>query len=342
MNASLRFRAGCAAVLFHSGALRLLEGSPRPGAAWVLGYHHVLDAAEAAAGAVQPGMYVTPETFDRQMEYVSARYEMVPLSRLADGPPAGRACAVTFDDGWQDNYRHAFPILKRRRIPATIFLATGLIGTRRRLWPERISRLARLPVESDSPFWSALLRMAPPPATDLVPLRGMPPSDRAEFLIARIKPLPACAIARLEEALDAMDPPDGCGDPADRPWLDWREVREMSAAGVSFGAHSHTHTILTRSDPGAARREIALSRAALERETGQPPVCFSYPNGEHDAAVRAMVGESGFRIGVTTRSGSVVRGADPLALPRILIHEDISRTRPLFALRLVLGGRNPR
>lgn len=45
---------------------------------------------------------------------------------------------MTFDDGFENNYRVAGPVLASMKIPATIFLTTGLIGTDQLLWPDRL------------------------------------------------------------------------------------------------------------------------------------------------------------------------------------------------------------
>jgi peptidoglycan/xylan/chitin deacetylase (PgdA/CDA1 family) len=108
----------------------------------VLMYHRVLPQSEAAAAAIHPGMYVTPEAFVKQLRYLSRVYEIVSLDQYFDWLTGGRTytkipCAITFDDGWADNYRYAYPLLQRYRIPATIFLVTNDIGKTEMLtWPQ--------------------------------------------------------------------------------------------------------------------------------------------------------------------------------------------------------------
>ena len=102
-------------------ARRRLDGTR----AAVLMYHRVLPAPDAERLAVEPGMFVTPETFERQLEWLEASFRVLPLSevvaRLADARPLPeRACAISFDDGWRDNHTHVLPALARRGLPATI------------------------------------------------------------------------------------------------------------------------------------------------------------------------------------------------------------------------------
>ncbi len=81
-------------------------------------------------------MIVTPDSFRQQLRIIKQLFTVMPLSewsrRQAEGKPLPqRACAITFDDGWRDNFEYALPILQQEQTPATVFAVAGMIGTTR-------------------------------------------------------------------------------------------------------------------------------------------------------------------------------------------------------------------
>ena len=107
-------------------------GERRRQAFGILMYHRITDHF---AGAPVPTWNVTPKRFEEQIAGLLARgFEPWPLRRILahhrDGLPIPRrAFVVTIDDGYENNFLHAYPILKRMRVPATIFLATAYLDT---------------------------------------------------------------------------------------------------------------------------------------------------------------------------------------------------------------------
>src|SRR4030042_3672630 len=67
---------------------------------------------------------------------------MAPLEDILK-PSPGRKCAITFDDGWLDNYRTAFPILKKYEVPATVFLPAAVVGTDHWFWFDHLMELGK-------------------------------------------------------------------------------------------------------------------------------------------------------------------------------------------------------
>src|SRR5262245_33512503 len=119
-----------AGALYQCG---ILDGISRP-ALTVLGYHRVLKEPMETVTHSPLGMVVSAATFERQLAYTARRYRMVSLQDIADAcdgtrPLPARACFVTFDDGWVDNYTVAYPILRRMGIPSAVFVTTDYVGT---------------------------------------------------------------------------------------------------------------------------------------------------------------------------------------------------------------------
>ena len=105
--------------------------------ALILMYHSISDRTDYFSA-------VSPAVFERQMRYL--KEHGVPVISLAElvrrlraHEPLGGAVALTFDDGYRDNFTAAFPVLERYRFPATIFAATDFIGQADRRNLERLS-----------------------------------------------------------------------------------------------------------------------------------------------------------------------------------------------------------
>jgi peptidoglycan/xylan/chitin deacetylase (PgdA/CDA1 family) len=100
------------------------------------------------------------------------------------------------------------------------------------------------------------------------------------------------------------------------PLMDWAAVEELRAAGWEVGAHTRTHSDLTRLPTDKVRAEVAGSRACLEHQLGAAVPVFAYPYGRYAARERAIVGQT-FRAAVATRLGLARRDSDELALERL-------------------------
>jgi len=100
------------------------------------------------------------------------------------------------------------------------------------------------------------------------------------------------------------------------PLLAWREIQEMSRAGISFGSHTRTHPDLRKLSTEEAEEELASSKKAIADATGRPIDTLAYPYGAYDAAVRNLARQH-FRLACSTHLGFVKRDSDLFALERI-------------------------
>jgi peptidoglycan/xylan/chitin deacetylase (PgdA/CDA1 family) len=288
-----------AGFLYRAG---VFERTPRPQLT-VLGYHRVVDERLPDHATSPLGMIVTPRTFERQLGYAGRRYRMVSLAEIeaaADGrrPLPARAAFVTFDDGWEDNYRVAFPILSRLGIPAAVFVTTDYVGGDRAFWFTRLmlSLLrGRHRLEAGvgrALGWPANLAQA----LDRLAAFGRPIRPwEVDALIEAMKDHPEPAIEDMVDALAARLGGPGREAPGARYFLTWDEIREMERGGVGFGSHSCTHRILTRLADDEAVEEFGRSRERLEKELGHPVVSFAFPNGDYRPAHMTMAREAGYR-----------------------------------------------
>lgn len=125
-------KATLARAYAAGGGLRRLHG----GKLVILTFHRVRPGGEDARTRAMRSLDAAVPDFRALLAWLQARYEPVALRDWLgrDTAPGRPAFAVTFDDGWADNYEHAFPVLRELGIPATIFLATGAVEERLPFW----------------------------------------------------------------------------------------------------------------------------------------------------------------------------------------------------------------
>jgi len=298
----------------------------------ILTYHRVLPSEHPDRASEQAGMFVSPQTLAMHLEVLKQHFTLVHLDEWLAAGAAGHsspcnACALTFDDGWRDNFDHAWPVLRAARAPATIFLVSDLVGTRYTFWPNTLARLLAAPMSDDSaklPDWLRDMRMARMPSGE-----PLAPVD-IDTLIMECKA--RHTDAEMHAALSGLNA-GGSSDPRDL--MSWEEIHELHSSGlVRFGSHTRRHTRLLDSlSPGALEDEILGSRTEISRRLGAEPLTFCYPNGDISSAALECVRRA-YRGAVTTRSGWNGREADAWRLNRVGVHEDVASTRAAFLSRL--------
>lgn len=312
-----------------SHAVRFVRGSSYPrmrsfiGSKFViLCYHRV------GVEGVPYHSRLEPQVFAAQMNYLKKHYRIVALSQmcreLAEGRVVPPTIAVTFDDGYRDLYAHAFPVLRRLQVPATIYLIGDSMQTGMAPWYDRIfssvqhatGRCLEVELGTTQTFKlnSSVKRSSA--AWEIVCyLRSLDDQDRRVWCkeFERSRPV-------QEDELQSR-------------MLNWHQVREMFHAGVSFGAHTWTHPSVSRLSPHALNRELGHTKAFLEAELDTEIADFAYPFGKtKDCSPLAehVLAKYQYRSAVTTSEGINSSATNVLRLRRLQIGEDSSL--PSFAL----------
>lgn len=266
--------------------------------------------------------------FERTVSWLKEWFNVLPLdqaiSRLNDNSLPPRAAAITFDDGYADNFTVAMPILRASSLTATFFIATGYLNGGR-MWNDTI-------VEAVRHCKKAKLDLS---KEDLgVYELGSVGAIRQAIhgILGDVK-----YRDRLErqKAADYVAEVTGAKLPSDL-MLTTEQVREMRRAGMSIGAHTVSHPILARLDPAEAKAEVAESKQFLESLLQERVAIFAYPNGKPNVDYRAadaeMIRSLGFDAALTTAWGVADAASDLMQLPRFTPWD---RTRLRFGARLV-------
>jgi peptidoglycan/xylan/chitin deacetylase (PgdA/CDA1 family) len=314
-----------------SGALALLAGyawlrirlSTKP-TLLILTYHRILPSDHTERDAEQPGMIASPEALERHIN-LTRRLGAEPmhlsdwLARHENGEPLPRlAVAFTFDDGWRDNYQHAFPTLQATATPATIFLVSKLLDTNTVFWPEQvIYLLTRLPVSNAAVFdW---LRPFLPQTSDQTtkPLT----LEQADGVISRLKALDDATIIKHLAATYAEVPELADFQQTPRV-LASDELMDMSKQGlVRYGGHTRHHYRLNLLNDSQTLKDEIVGCLEDIRNLGDAHVpVFCYPNGDISNQGEQLVATH-YRAACTTETGWNQAGCDPFKLRRFNLHD---------------------
>lgn len=261
----------------------------------VLCYHNVVAPGEVPPG--DPALHLPLDAFESQLDFLQRHFAAIPLEELLARLRAGRSLrgtvAITFDDGYRGALRYALPAMRRRTIPAALFVTS--VGAR-----------------IGSTFWWDW----PSPGVD-----AERPGLR-DVLLNQCQGDAAQIAQRLElqpvEAMPSLQP------------ARWSELREAAGADVTFGSHSVSHRNLAALSDAEIDNELLTNIDDIERELGRRPVAVAYPYGSWSPRVAARAAAIGLQLGFTLDSRDVAASTSPLSVPRVNLPSSISQAA--FAL----------
>ena len=315
----------------------------------VIAYHRVRDMD---AGFHFDPMLVSalPEVFREQMRYIATHFHPVGSAEVIAALDGGaslprNAVLVTFDDGYDDNFHVAFPILRELGVPATFFVSTGHIDSGK---PYVYDWLAYMVRSTTAPRLQVAALGIDQPFPDDPARRVL----LVDHLLDRLKYLDDAGQQEVITTLEqAWNLPRLTGHVDCRP-MTWDQLRAMQAAGMTIGGHGSHHRMLAKLPDRILCEEINDCQARLTAELGTPALTISYPVGGPDAydeRVIAAVRAAGFRLGFTYINGcnrwplterfslrrmAIERSADMgwfpamMAVPELFSHPSIARVYP--------------
>lgn len=317
-------------------------------ALWIIMYHRILPNTDPRAKYEEPGMMVTPETFRMHLKQFKQFFEVMPLSEWVNRASNGlhlptKACCITFDDGWADNYEYAFPLLEEEQLPATLFAVSAMAGSEKSFWPNRLAALlnnsshelldeldwlkqpmksARLDKKVPRPHESSISREA---FSAIVQQLKVYPDDIINNFLADAEQ--KYQKENADKIVPTQLPPS---------LMDWDHLRNVGKNPLfEIGSHTRHHCRLQQAlNKETLQDEIVTSKFELQEKLDAPIDLFCYPNGDCSAEAVKMVKEN-YHAAVTTKKGlNRQENINLHKLNRIGLHEDISNTPTKLQARL--------
>ncbi|MFN7966218.1 MAG: polysaccharide pyruvyl transferase family protein [Acidobacteriota bacterium] len=267
------------------------NATPEPSTV-VLNYHRV----HPSVGEDPYQLAITPALFESHLRHLCQQYRVVSAEEFLHGAPTSDPrprVLLTFDDAYRDFYLHAWPILRKHRVPAVLFVPTGHVGPKTPFWWEVLVAAGRSGLQE--------------------PYKKLPPEQRNAALDALLEEFLAQTRRRLSDL--------SCN---------WAMLREIAADGlVEMGAHTQFHSSLGALDRLHAQQEIEGSLNDLERELGRRPRLFAFPHGGpgdiSETAIELLV-SYGVTAAFTTSSGAIepqrrseLGQRSAMRLPRLIV-----------------------
>jgi peptidoglycan/xylan/chitin deacetylase (PgdA/CDA1 family) len=321
-------------TLYFSGMHQLM----RPllgGIGIILTLHHVRPARPEA---FQPNrlLEITPEFLEELLCQIKGMHlDAISLDEMHRRFIAGefnrRFVCLTFDDGYKDLTRWAYPLLRKYEMPFAVYIATSFPDRLGELWwlaleavIARNSCIGAL-IDGKEQFFACGTVSEKRELYDVFYdyLRRLKTEDELRVVVRDL-----CTRYRVDIASFCQE-----------LCMDWHEIVELAADPlVTIGAHTVNHKILKKvPDDSGVRAEMAMSRAVLEAALGKRPDHLAYPVGDATSAGPRefrIASELGFKTAVTTRPGVLFKvHRDHLtALPRISVNGEFQQQRYLKVL----------
>lgn len=262
---------------------------------------------------------VKVSSFRRQMQHLQKYCNVISAGDLFSEPATGsrgrsdrRKVMITFDDGYRSNYEYAYPILQELRLPATIFVATGFVDTTNLFWYDKVIYAIQC-----SQRVALDLRAYGLGVFDLTRANPARRWDDIQTVLTAIKTLDFDRRERLAESI-AGELGASSGNRSLFYPLKREDILAMHRSGlIAFGSHTDRHEILTQLTPQRVEETVATSLTKLRGIVGEDCRIFSYPNGDHNEQLMALMRDADIDYAFTTCKAFWKNTSSNWSIPRI-------------------------
>lgn len=311
--------------IFYSGLLNIFlivfKKMKKEYSAVILVYHQIIDNNTYNYLYKSVAIHHHFSDFKAEMRFIKKWFNIISLDELVNNVKSNTAfgtpsIAITFDDGYRDNYTLAYPILKKLKFPATIYLITGLIGTHKRTWLDEVE-YALLNSNVDSFKFPELF------SDETINIFSLEDKKKANDKICKSMKYinNSKRLKLIDELFIRLNIKQDARGSENRRMLSWEEVKDMGQNNISFGAHTNSHPVLAHISFEEAKKEILLSKTEIENKLGVPIKHFTFPNGrdnDFNNKLKDYCMDLGFESVASAEHGAINKGSDPHYLLRFI------------------------
>lgn len=285
---------------------------------------------------------VTPAHFAEHLEVLRKHFNPVSLAELTGETSQWnlkpKSVAITFDDGYADNYLEATPLLEQFEVPATIFVVSGCLDSQHEFWWDDLERLLlqsgtlppelRLEVSGANLCW--------PLDQDGVQERNHDswnvqihenPTKRHQIyraLHSTMRTITKTERISILDQLHTLTSPEPCQRFSHRTLSEEELISLSKQQRIEIGAHSITHPVLSTLNRQDQKEEIVGSKTRLEQLIGRTITSFAYPYGgaaDYDQTTLDTVRAAGFHRACSNFPGAIRKTTDHFQLPRFIVRD---------------------
>lgn len=300
----------------------------------ILMYHRI------ASPAIDPWqLAVSAENFEQHLKLLQSKNIVRPLTQVIDQlktKKITKSIAITFDDGYADNYHVAKPLLEKYELPATFFITSKNIGSTNEFWWDELAKI--ILQTQELPRTLSLNINGHPFSYDLTgetSLTGELLNRHKNYISYHPETLRSGLYYKLweyfsplpdREQIKIIDQVRKWAGVAEDPRPDYcclssEQVKELSTGRFfNVGGHTVSHPALSFYNKNIQHKEILENKIHLEQITGKKINLFAYPSGKYNELTIDVLKQLGFEAAFTTNAKTVKKHSDPFTLGRFQVN----------------------
>ncbi len=302
------------AICFHCGFFFLVRfiSNYRGKRVTILTFHRIGNSNNVKITHSLPTSFISKNNFEAIIKFLLKYYTVISLSEYLNQftkhqQPPKNSVIITFDDGYKDIHDNGFPILKKYKIPVTIFLTSSYMNSKKVFWWDKLFALCKNGVP-DSSFKQFPNEIYPPEIQNrLLSVFALNKERRDPFLITLITELQNYDYSLIKLIVQDLQKRLGVDlktVPNKNKMLAWNNIRELQSIGVTFGSHTRTHLFLNHHLPKDIIVDETLnSKIELEQKLNHEITAFAYPGGKVSPKIKEIVKTYGYKVACTQVPG---------------------------------------